>query len=225
MEILPIAYIRTDFKEKFGIPRQGKCSLLRGRIEFLPEYQNIDAFYALDGFSHIWVLFDFSEAHREKWSPTVRPPRLGGNKRVGVFASRSPFRPNNIGLSCVRLDAIKKEKNKGIVLEVSGVDMLDMTPVYDIKPYLPFSDRIDDARGGYSDEFSNYRIKVDFPKNLLDIVDADKRDALIECISQDPRPTYHNDGRVYKMGFSCYDIHFYVKDCCAYIIRVENKEL
>lgn len=224
MEITPIGYIRTDFKEKFGIPRQSKCSLLKGRIEFLNEYQNEDAFFALDGFSHIWVLFDFSKSHREKWSPTVRPPRLGGNKRVGVFASRSPFRPNSIGLSCVKLDAVKKDNNNGIFLEVSGVDMLDMTPVYDIKPYLPFSDRIDDARGGYADEFSDYRIKVDFPKNLLDIIDEEKRDAVIECIAQDPRPTYHNDERIYKMSFSFYDIHFYVKDGCAYVTRVETEK-
>ena len=154
MEIRPIAYIRTDFPEKFGIPRQsGRVPSLVGKIVFLPEYRNSDAIRGIEGFSHLWLIFDFSESHRSEWSPTVRPPRLGGNKRIGVFASRSPFRPNPLGLSSVKLVRTEMTEHEGCVLIVSGADLLDMTPIYDIKPYLPFADCHAGASGGYAEEF------------------------------------------------------------------------
>ena len=213
-KIRPIAYIRTDFTEKFGIPRQsGRAPSLMGRIVFLPEYRIPDALRELEGFSHIWLIFDFSQAHREKWSPTVRPPRLGGNRRIGVFASRSPFRPNPLGLSSVRLERIEHTKNEGDVLIVSGADLLDMTPIYDIKPYLPHIDCHEDAKGGYADEVHDYRLRVDFPEKLLHLLPENKREAAVECLADDPRPSYHDDPcRVYGMCFAGFDIRFTVKD-------------
>jgi len=163
--VTPIAHIHTDFKDKFGIPRQsGRVPSLEGRIVFLPQYRNPDALRGLEGFSHLWLLFDFSLSHREQWSPTVRPPRLGGNKRIGVFASRSPFRPNPIGLSAVRLLRIEYSESEGGILIVGGCDLLDGTPILDIKPYLPFSDCHPDAIGGYADKVNEYRLEVDFPR-------------------------------------------------------------
>ncbi|MBE7024639.1 MAG: tRNA (N6-threonylcarbamoyladenosine(37)-N6)-methyltransferase TrmO [Ruminococcaceae bacterium] len=212
MVITPIAHIETDFKEKFGIPRQSGCvpSLL-GRIVFLPAFRNPEALRGLEGFSHLWLLFDFSKAHREGWSPTVRPPRLGGNKRVGVFASRSPFRPNPIGLSCVRLLGVE-ETEAGHVLLVSGADLLSGTPILDIKPYLPFADCVPDAVGGYADEVRDYALSVDFPPHLLEKIAPDKRQALLDCLAQDPRPSYQEDPeRVYRMQFADMDIHFVVE--------------
>lgn len=212
MEITPIAHIETDFKEKFGIPRQSGCApALLGRIVFLPEYRNPQALRGLEGFSHIWLLFDFSKAHREGWSPTVRPPRLGGNKRVGVFASRSPFRPNPIGLSCVRLLGIE-ETAEGPVLLVSGADLLSGTPILDIKPYLPFADAVPDAVGGYAVEAYDYALTVDVPPHLLEKIVPEKRQALLECLAQDPRPSYQEDPkRVYRMQFADRDVHFTVE--------------
>ena len=214
MEIKPVAYIKTDFTEKFGIPRQsGRVEKLIGRIYFYPEYQNPDFIRGLEDFSHIWLLFDFSESHRDNHSPTVRPPRLGGNKRTGVFASRSPFRPNSLGLSCVKLEKIEKNEVGGCFLEVSGVDMLDMTPIYDIKPYIPYTDSRPDARGSFADEFSAYRLEVDFPRELLERIPEEKRDALICCLSEDPRPSYiTDDSRIFKMKYDEYDVHFKVTD-------------
>ncbi|MBQ9940746.1 MAG: tRNA (N6-threonylcarbamoyladenosine(37)-N6)-methyltransferase TrmO [Clostridia bacterium] len=223
--VKPIAYIHTDFKEKFGIPRQsGRASSLKGRIVFEPRFRNSCALKELDGFSHIWLIFDFSKSHREEWSPTVRPPRLGGNRRVGVFASRSPFRPNPLGLSVVKLESIEKTENEGDVLIVSGVDILDMTPIYDIKPYLPLADCITDATGGYSEQTKNFCLQVSFPSALLNIIPADKQDAVIQCLAEDPRPAYQDTpDRVYSMLFSDFDIRFTVESDLLTVIEVEKK--
>lgn len=222
----PIAHIRTDFAEKFGIPRQsGRVQSLTGRIVFLPQYRNPEAIRGLEGFSHLWLIFDFSESHRSEWSATVRPPRLGGNKRIGVFASRSPFRPNPIGLSSVRLTGIEKTETEGTVLHVSGADLLDMTPIYDIKPYLPSADSHPDALGGYADEFTEYRLQVDFPEELLQILPEEKRQTAIDCLAEDPRPSYQDDSdRVYSMNFAGFDIHFTVSGACAVVRAVEKKQ-
>ena len=214
LKINPIAYIETDFQDKFGIPRQsGRAKSLKGRIVFLPQYRNPDALRELSGFSHIWLLFDFSRSHRKEWSPTVRPPRLGGNRRVGVFASRSPFRPNPIGLSSVKLDRIEETEAEGIVLHVSGVDLLSGTPIYDIKPYLPFSDSHPDACGGYAEQAKEFRLQVVFPQALLAKIPLEKQEALMECLAEDPRPAYQDEPeRVYRMRYAGFDIHFTVEN-------------
>ena len=215
-----IAHIQTDFKDKFGIPRQsGRVPSLLGRIVFEEEYRNPDALRGIEGFSHLWLIFDFSKSHREDWSPTVRPPRLGGNTRIGVFASRSPFRPNPVGLSVVKLERVEKGE-----LIVSGVDLLDGTPIYDIKPYLPFADSISDAVGGYADDFEDYKLEVEFPEDLLHRLPQDKRQAAIDCLAQDPRPAYQEDERRYSMAFAGYDIRFFVKENRLTVIEVEERE-
>jgi tRNA-Thr(GGU) m(6)t(6)A37 methyltransferase TsaA len=215
-----IAHIQTDFKDKFGIPRQsGRVPSLLGRIVFEEEYRNPDALRGIEGFSHLWLIFDFSKSHREDWSPTVRPPRLGGNRRIGVFASRSPFRPNPVGLSVVKLERVEKGE-----LIVSGVDLLDGTPIYDIKPYLPFADSIPDAVGGYADDFEDYKLEVEFPEDLLHRLPQDKRQAAIDCLAQDPRPAYQEDERRYSMAFAGYDIRFFVKENRLTVIEVEERE-
>ncbi len=223
MEIKPIAYIETDFKEKFGVPRQsGRVPSLTGRIVFLPEYQNPEAIRGLSDFSHIWLLFDFSASHRETWSPTVRPPRLGGNRRVGVFASRSPFRPNPIGLSCVKLEKVEKTEKNGYVLFVSGVDLLNKTPIFDIKPYLPGADMRPEASGSYADDAHTHCLHVDFPPSLLSQIPEEKQETVIACIADDPRPSYQDDPeRVYHMQFSGFDIHFTVENETAHVQSVE----
>lgn len=222
--IRPIAYIRTDFTEKFGIPRQsGRVPSLTGRVVFLPEFRNPEALRGIESFTHLWLIFEFSEALRDDWAATVRPPRLGGNKRIGVFASRSPFRPNPIGLSSVRLIGVEKNEHEGTVLLVGGADLLDKTPIYDIKPYLPFTDSHPDAAGGYADEVRDYSLKVDFPEKLLNLLPEDKRQAVQDCLAEDPRPSYHNDpNRVYSMSFAGFDIHFTVQDGCAAVQAVEQ---
>jgi len=223
LQIQPIAHIRTDFKEKFGIPRQsGRAESLTGRIVFLPAYRNPDALREITGFSHLWLLFDFSASHRSTWSATVRPPRLGGNRRVGVFASRSPFRPNPIGLSSVRLTGIETTETEGDVLLVSGVDLLDMTPIYDIKPYLPFTDCHLDAVGGYAEQMQDFHLAVEFPEELLSRLPQDKQKAAIDCLAEDPRPAYHDEpDRVYSMQFAGFDIHFTVCDGRLTVIGVD----
>ena len=214
--IKPIAYAKTDFKEKFGIPRQsGRVSSV-AKIVFYPEYSTPTAFTRIEEFSHLWLIFDFSENHREKFSPTVRPPRLGGNERVGVFASRSPFRPNNLGLSCVRLLSVNRTENP-VSLTVEGADLLDGTPVFDVKPYVPSSDRKDDATGGYSSEFTDYRLNVEISDRVKKIIPQDKLSVLFECVADDPRPSYHQDGRIYKMRFSDYNVVFSVCGGVAHI--------
>ena len=211
--VKPVAYIRTDFKEKFGIPRQsGRAPSLTAEIVFSPEYRHPDALRGIEDFSHLWLIFDFSKAHRDEWSPTVRPPRLGGNTRVGVFASRSPFRPNPIGLSCVKLLRVEERASDGLVLIVSGADLLDGTPVLDIKPYIPFADCITDAKGGYASQHQNDKLQVIFPAELLNKVTKDKRQGLTECLADDPRPSYQDDpARIYGMRFGEYEIKFTVQ--------------
>ncbi len=221
--IRPIAHIKTDFSQKFGIPRQsGRVPELVGRIIFEPEYRNTDAIREIEGFSHLWLIFDFSEVHRESWSPTVRPPRLGGNRRVGVFASRSPFRPNNLGLSCVELLSVEKTENEGNVLIVGGADLLDMTPIYDIKPYLSYSDAHIEARNGYAEEQNGHKLKVVFPNELIEVIPQEKRTALMACLADDPRPSYQEDGRCYTMRFSCFDVSFKVDGETATVVAVKK---
>ena len=209
-----IGHIETDFKEKFGIPRQsGLVKESKGRIVFEKEYSIPEAFRGLEDFSHIWVLWQFSEAVREDWSPTVRPPLLGGNKRMGVFSTRSPFRPNSIGLSALRLDRIEYTKKEGTVLHVSGADLLDGTPVYDIKPYLAYADSIPDARGGFTETLEERRLSVKLPDELLNKVCEDKRASLLAVLEADPRPSYQNDPeREYGMRFAEYEVKFRVED-------------
>ena len=212
--IKPIAVIKNDFKEKFGIPRQsGRAPSLLSEIVFLSEYKNPDALRGIEEFSHLWLIFDFSKSHKEAWSATVRPPRLGGNTRVGVFASRSPFRPNPIGLSCVKLERIEKGSEGDWVLIVSGADLLDGTPIFDIKPYLPFADSIPTAKGGYADEHVNDGVEVYCPEALLEKIPQEKRQGLIECLQNDPRPSYQEDpARVYGMRFGEFEIKFTVEN-------------
>lgn len=211
--IQPIAYIQNDFKEKFGIPRQSGRTSLRSKIVFLPKYQSEDALREIEGFSHLWLIFDFSKAREkgDEFSPTVRPPRLGGNKRVGVFASRSPFRPNFLGLSCVRLISVEQTKTDGQVLIIEGADLLDGTPIFDVKPYLPHADCIQSAVGGYADEVKDYRLQVECDEALLSKLPSDKRQGILECLADDPRPSYQEDGRVYKMKFWEVDVSFTVE--------------
>lgn len=222
MKIEPIAHIRTDFKEKFGIPRQsGYAYGCIGTIVFEPKYRNPDALRGLEGFSHIWLIFDFSESHRERWDPMVRPPRLGGNTKVGVFASRSPFRPNSLGLSSVRLRSIE-HTDEGDVLIVEGADLLDGTPIYDIKPYIRHSDCHTDAASGFADAAMEHKLTVTDPDGLLDIIPEEKRGVLIECLELDPRPSYHEDERRYGMRFSDYDISFTVEGNVLKITEIKR---
>ncbi len=225
-KISPIAYIRTDFDEKFGIPRQsGLVPELCGEIVFEEKYRNEDALRGIEGFSHLWLIFDFSKAHREDFSPTVRPPRLGGNERIGVFASRSPFRPNSLGLSSVRLLEVKKTLDRGTVLVVGGADLLDMTPIYDIKPYIPYADCHADASGAYTESVKRERLTVEISEKLRKKVPQTCIDALLGCISEDPRPSYQDDeDRVYSMAFAGLDVHFKVARGTATVVGIDEKE-
>ena len=212
MEI--IARIHTDFPEKFGIPRQsGLVDGLTGRIVFEEKYRNPDALRGIEGFSHLWLIWQFSRAIREEWSPTVKPPRLGGNQRMGVFATRSPFRPNPIGLSCVRLQRVELHTAEGPVLWVAGIDLLDGTPIYDVKPYLPYADCHPEATGGFAQEVMGHRLEVAFPEELLALVPPENREALREVLAQDPRPGYqHNEpDRRYGVAFAGLDVRFTVE--------------
>ncbi|MBQ2370041.1 MAG: tRNA (N6-threonylcarbamoyladenosine(37)-N6)-methyltransferase TrmO [Peptococcaceae bacterium] len=219
-----IARIYNDFPEKFGVPRQsGLVPELRAKIVFEPEYRNPDALKGLEGYSHIWLIWQFSEAVRDTWSPTVRPPRLGGEKRQGVFATRSPFRPNPIGLSSVKLEEIKFDSKEGPVLYVTGADLMNGTPIYDIKPYLPFTDCHTDAVGGFADAFVDYSLDVVIPDDLLALIPAEKHKALIGVLAQDPRPSYHDDPtRVYGITFGMQNIKFRVNDMILTVVDVEN---
>ena len=206
-----IARIHSDFPEKFGIPRQsGLVPALRAKIVFEPEYRNPDALRGIEGFSHLWLIWQFSAAVRETWSPTVRPPRLGGNERVGVFATRSPFRPNAVGLSCVKLEGVAHEEGSGDVLIVSGADLMDGTPIYDVKPYLPYADAHPEARGGFAPS-PKETVAVDCPPELLAALPEGQREALLGVLAQDPRPQYqHDPERVYGMSFGGWDVKFRV---------------
>ena len=205
-----IARIYTEFDEKFGIPRQsGIVSETVGRIVFEPEYRNPEAFRGIDGYSHLWLIWQFSEAVRDTWSPTVRPPRLGGNKRMGVFATRSPFRPNPIGLSSVKLIGVEKTEQEGIVLLVSGADILSGTPIYDVKPYLAYTDSHPDAIGGFADEVMGYKIDVEFAEGVAENLSESEREKLIAILSEDPRPSYKSDDeRSYGMKLEGKEITF-----------------
>ncbi len=209
--VRPIARIRSDLKEKFGVPRQaGIVEALEGRIVFEPEYRDPEALRGIEGFSHLWLIWQFSQAVRENWSPTVRPPRLGGNVRVGVFASRSPFRPNALGLSCVRLLGLEKDPDLGTVLRVGGADLLDGTPIYDIKPYVPYADSHPEALSGFAPD-AGKSLAVDFPPELLTKVPPEKREGLVGVLSRDPRPRYQTDPeRVYGLRFGEQNVKFTV---------------
>jgi len=217
-----IARIHTDFPTKFGIPRQsGLINTLKAVIVFEPEYRNPEALRGLEGFSHIWLIWEFSEAVRDTWSPTVRPPRLGGNTRMGVFATRSPFRPNAIGLSSVKLDGIEPHHSLGTILHISGADMMDNTPIYDIKPYLPYTDSHPEAIGGFADPLDGYTLEVEFPDKWLQLIPEERRGALMDVLSHDPRPSYQNDqNRIYGLEFAGFDIRFLVNDNVLSIFEV-----
>lgn len=221
----PIARIKNDYTEKFGVPRQsGLISEVKSLIVFEPEYRVEDALRGIESFTHLWLIWGFSKAVRSDWSPTVRPPRLGGNRRMGVFATRSPFRPNALALSAVELRGIEHSDEYGAMLVVMGADLMDGTPIYDIKPYLPYADCIPGATGGYTDELGALTVKVEFPAELFSAVPEEKRDALISVLSHDPRPSYQNDpDRVYGMAFGGLNIRFRVADGVLTVLAVERE--
>ncbi len=218
-----IARIHTAFKEKFGIPRQSGITDGVAKIIFEPEYRRREAFTGIEGYSHLWLIWQFSEAQRDGWSPTVRPPRLGGNKRVGVFATRSPFRPNPIGLSSVRLLSVEYTKEQGPILTVCGADILDGTPIYDIKPYLAYTDSHPDATGGFADGVMDYKIEVDLPQELREKLDTGLDVELITLLENDPRPSYKKtDEKEYGMRFARYEIFFRVTNEVLHVTRIEE---
>lgn len=214
IRITPIARMKSDFPTKFGIPRQaGLVEALRATIVFEPEFRNPDALRGIEGFSHLWLIWQFSEAVRTGWSPTVRPPRLGGNTRMGVFATRSPFRPNSLGLSCVTLLDVEQTAEYGTVLHVGGADLMDGTPIFDIKPYIPYGDCHPEALGGFTDTAGGFLLNVEFPDTLLQKLPSEKREAAVGILSHDPRPSYQNSpDRIYGLSFAGFDIRFTVKD-------------
>ena len=221
-----IAHMNSPFPTKFGIPRQsGLVESLQSRIVFEPAYRVPEAFRGLEGYSHIWIIWQFSEAVRDDWSPTIRPPRLGGNARLGVFASRSPFRPNAIGLSAVKLERIDYDDPQGPVLLVSGADLMDGTPVFDIKPYLPYADAHPEATGGFALQQKEGVLQVDFSPEVADRIPFALRQALTDVLAQDPRPQYHKDPqRIYGMAFAGLEVRFSVKEDLLTVISVEQKE-
>lgn len=223
MIIEPIAYIRTEFPEKFGIPRQsGLAGQLQARIIFEPEYRNADAVRGLDGFSHIWLIWEFSANRRTGWQPTVRPPRLGGNEHMGVFATRSPFRPNPLGLSCVELVKVDLSDKDGPVLYVRGADLMDGTPIYDIKPYVKYADSRPHAVCGYVDTLKERTLKVVIPQELTSAVDdRSSLQALVEVLGLDPRPSYHDDPeRIYGLSFAGYNVRFKVSEGVLTVVAI-----
>lgn len=224
MQIQAIAHIENAMDTKFGIPRQsGLVEELQGTVVFEPEYRNEQALRGLEEFTHIWLLWEFSESKRENWSPTVRPPRLGGNIRMGVFATRSPFRPNPIGLSCVRLIEIRWDPVKGHVLQIAGGDLMNGTPIYDIKPYLPYADCQPEANGGFTDVVERQTLQVEIPLELECKIPADQREALYGILAQDPRPGYQQDPeRIYGMCYAGRDVRFRVSDGVLQVVAVES---
>lgn len=221
-----IARMQSDFPTKFGIPRQsGLVDSLRSTIIFEPEFRNPDALRGIAEYSHLWLIWQFSEAVRKDWSPTVRPPRLGGNTRMGVFATRSPFRPNSLGLSSVKIIGLEETAEYGTVIHVAGADLMDGTPIFDIKPYIPYSDCHPDATGGFTDTADDFVLKVEFPADLLQRIPEGKRQALIGVLSHDPRPSYQKDPeRIYGLSFAGFDIRFTVKDEILTVCEVISKE-
>ena len=224
VRIQVIARMKSDFPTKFGIPRQsGLVEELRSTVIFEPEFRNADALRGIEGYSHLWLIWQFSEAVRSDWSPTVRPPRLGGNTRMGVFATRSPFRPNNLGLSSVKLLGVEHTEAYGTVLHIGGADLMDGTPIFDIKPYIPYSDSHENAVGGFTDTAGEFLLQVDFPAHLLALLPMDKLDAAIGILSHDPRPSYQRKpDRIYGISFAGFDIRFTVKDDVLTVLAVEK---
>lgn len=227
VQIQVIAKMRSDFPTKFGIPRQsGLVEDLQSMIVFEPEFRKAEALRGLENFSHLWIIWQFSKAVRQDWSPTVRPPRLGGNTRMGVFATRSPFRPNSLGLSSVKILGLEQTAEFGTVIHVGGADLMDGTPIFDIKPYIPYSDCHQDAAGGFTDTASDFLLQVDFPDSLLQKIPQNKRQALLGVLSHDPRPSYQNDPtRIYGLSFGGYDIQFMVQDKLLTVREIEEDSL
>ena len=220
-----IATIHTDFPSKFGIPRQGGLvDALKATVTFEPEYRDASALRGLEGYSHLWLIWQFSESVMDGWSPTVKPPRLGGNRRMGVFATRSPFRPNPLGLSCVRLEGVELSGPEGPVLHVAGADLMDGTPIFDIKPYIPYADSHPEATGGFTDGIHYQRLTVGFPEALLSLIPPDKRQALIEVLAQDPRPGYRHgeSGKRYGVAFAGFDVRFIVDGDTLSVVEVQK---
>ena len=224
VNIQVIARMHSDFATKFGIPRQsGLVEELRSTIIFEPEFRNPDALRGIEDFSHLWIIWQFSEAVRQGWSPTVRPPRLGGNARMGVFATRSPFRPNNLGLSSVKLLGVEHTEKYGTVLHVGGADLMDGTPIFDIKPYIPYGDCHVDATGGFTDNAGEFLLQVTFPEHLLALLPDDKREAAIGVLSHDPRPSYQRKpDRIYGLTFAGFDIRFKVHEDVLTVLEVNK---
>lgn len=220
MEI--IAKMHSDFASKFGIPRQsGLVEELRSTIVFEPGYRDPECLRGIEDFSHLWIIWQFSQAVEQGWSPTVRPPRLGGNTRIGVYATRSPFRPNHMGLSCVKLLGVERTQQHGTVLHVGGADLMDGTPIFDIKPYIPYSDCHPEASGGFTDHAGEFLLNVNFPEELLSRLPENKRDAAIGVLSHDPRPSYQrNPDRIYGLNFAGFDIRFQVKESVLTVLEV-----
>lgn len=225
LTVRPIARIKNDFPTKFGLPRQsGLAASLLSKIVFEPAYRVPEALRGIEQYSHLWLIWGFSEVFGEKWSPTVRPPRLGGNERLGVFATRAPYRPNPLALSVVKLEGVEKT-SEGLVLSVSGADIMDGSPIYDIKPYLPYVDSKADAVGGFTDSAKNYKLTVDFPSELLLKIREDARDALIEALEGDPRPAYHSSAdRIYGFEYSFYEVKFTVNDGVLHVTEVYERK-
>ena len=224
VNIQVIARMHSDFATKFGIPRQsGLVEELRSTIVFEPEFRNPDALRGIEDFSHLWIIWQFSEAVRQGWSPTVRPPRLGGNTRMGVFATRSPFRPNNLGLSSVKLLGVEHTENYGTVLHVGGADLMDGTPIFDIKPYIPYGDCHPEATGGFTDKAGEFLLKVEFPADLLCRLPEQKREAAMGVLSHDPRPSYQRKpDRIYGLTFAGFDIRFKVDGDVLTVVDVQK---
>ncbi|MBQ3715513.1 MAG: tRNA (N6-threonylcarbamoyladenosine(37)-N6)-methyltransferase TrmO [Fibrobacter sp.] len=218
-----IAKIKSDFDTKFGVPRQsGLVPGLKSSIRFEPEFRNADALRGLEGFSHLWIAWIFSENIRESWSPTVRPPRLGGNKRLGVFATRSSFRPNPLALSCVKIEEIHLDGDEGPEIVVSGADLMDGTPIVDIKPYIPYTDARPEAIGGFTDSVFKNRLHVNAPAEILNKLESEKRDALVAVLEQDPRPAYQDDPeRIYGFSFAGREIKFKVNHETLELISID----
>lgn len=223
--IEPIAHVRTPYPEKFGIPRQsGLVPEAVGTIEFVPKYRDPDALRGIETFSHLWLIWGFSEVDQATFAPMVRPPRLGGNEKCGVFASRSPYRPNELGLSVVKLIGVEKTKGKGTVLKVSGVDLLDKTPIYDIKPYLPYADALSDAAGGFATDRDEGMLVIDCPPDLQELM-GDDHIAVLAALARDPRPSYQQDGeRAYFMKYGSLEVGFKVEDTVLVVTSVERVE-